>query len=73
MPTYRIRELAAERKVSLSKLSRQADVATAYLYRLADGRENPTVETLAKIARALDVPLRDLFAEEVSDPRAVTS
>jgi transcriptional regulator with XRE-family HTH domain len=72
MPTYRIRELAAERNVSLSKLSRQADVATAYLYRLADGRENPTVETLTKIARALDVPVRDLFAED-TELRAVTT
>jgi transcriptional regulator with XRE-family HTH domain len=39
------------------------DVATAYLYQLVDGRKNPIVATLMKIARAFDVPVRDRFAD----------
>lgn len=49
-------------KISKVDLAKRMDVSREYLYRILDG--NPTLETLEKLAKALDVPVRDLFPEE---------
>ncbi|WP_026627333.1 helix-turn-helix domain-containing protein [Dysgonomonas capnocytophagoides] len=49
-------------KISKVDLAKRMDVSREYLYRVLDG--NPTLETLEKLAKALGVPVRDLFPEE---------
>nr|DAL72467.1 MAG TPA: Helix-turn-helix XRE-family like protein [Caudoviricetes sp.] len=49
-------------KISKVDLAKRMDVSREYLYRILDG--NPTLETLEKLAKALGVPVRDLFPEE---------
>lgn len=62
MTTYnRIREIAKERRLSLSALSRRADVSTGYIYMVANGRTKPGTDVLERIAKALDVPIWALF------------
>ena len=49
-------------KISKVELAKKMDVSREYLYRILDG--NPTLETLEKLAKALDISVRDLFPEE---------
>lgn len=72
----RIRALQEERGVSLSQLARDAGVAKGYLWQLLRGEAtNPGLDTLTRIASALDVPVVKLVwgvdaPEEESDPRS---
>ncbi|PJA92035.1 DNA-binding protein, partial [Candidatus Kuenenbacteria bacterium CG_4_9_14_3_um_filter_39_14] len=51
-----------ERGLSQDKLARLADVAHATIIKIESGaNKNPTIETLAKIAKALSVGVDDLI------------
>ncbi|MBI5893996.1 MAG: helix-turn-helix transcriptional regulator [Deltaproteobacteria bacterium] len=55
----RLREKAG---LSQEKLARLADVSNNTLINIEAGKQgNPTIETLKKIARALNVPIEDLI------------
>jgi DNA-binding Xre family transcriptional regulator len=57
-----IREIAEERKITRTRLSRLADLNYATIYALWSGEvDDVYVTTLGKIARALKVPITDLF------------
>lgn len=66
-----IRRLAKARGMTLLALSKAAGVGEATVYRIANGRAEPGVEMLAKLAGALDVDLPQLV--EVHLPRIDTS
>ena len=52
----------------MSKLSRLSDLSFATISRIINDKNySPTLNTLERIARALDVPLSELY-EEVPDP-----
>ncbi len=57
----RIRELAAQRHVSLNKLSDFAGVSRSHLARILNGESSPSLATLARIAFALDGSTRDML------------
>jgi transcriptional regulator with XRE-family HTH domain len=57
----RIKELRQERGLSQQRLAAMADIDKVTLIRIETGRGNPTVETLGKLATALDVEMADLF------------
>lgn len=57
-----IDHILKRKKVSKVELAKRIGVSREYLYRILDG--NPTLETLEKVAKALNVPVRDLFPEE---------
>ena len=62
----RIRDLRGDRGLSLNALSEQANVSNGYLSQLENGSaSNPSIDTLGRIANALELPLEDL----VSEPR----
>ena len=55
----RLREKAG---LSQEKLARLADVSNNTLINIEAGKQdNPTIETLKKIAKALNVPIEDLI------------
>jgi transcriptional regulator with XRE-family HTH domain len=58
----RIRRLREERGRSLHEFAAMVDMEYTNIVRLEKGRTNPTIGTLVKIAAALEVPLRELFA-----------
>ncbi|MFC8448594.1 helix-turn-helix domain-containing protein [Kitasatospora sp. NPDC057223] len=58
----RIRELRAERGLSLSELARRSKVGKGTLSELEGGRRNPTLETLYALTTALEVPLGRILA-----------
>lgn len=42
-------------------LAMKAEIDDAFLRRIESGKVNPTIKTLEKIAKGLEVPMRDLF------------
>lgn len=56
----RIKEILKEKNISQIDLSNKLDMTTVGVNKLING--NPTLETLVKIAKALDVEVSDLFA-----------
>ncbi|MFE7835101.1 helix-turn-helix domain-containing protein [Streptomyces sp. NPDC057474] len=57
-----VRRLREIKGLSLSQLSERAGVAKATLFKIEQGQTNPTLDTLATIANALDVSLTELVA-----------
>lgn len=56
-----IKKIRKERGISQDKLSKLADVAYNTIIKIESGAiQNPTIETMQKIAKALDVSLDDL-------------
>lgn len=59
-----IRKLRQTKGISQDRLSKEADLALNTIVKIETGRNsNPTVQTLEKIAKALDVATGDLFKE----------
>lgn len=64
MPTIskNIRKLREQRGISQDRLSKLADISLNTIAKLElDETQNPTIETLQKIAKALDVKVEDLI------------
>jgi len=57
-----IRKLRQKKGMSQDRLSKEADLALNTIVKIETGENpNPTLETLEKIAKALGVPVSDLF------------
>lgn len=57
-----IKKLRKDRGLSQEKLARLADVANNTLIKMESGEnKNPTLETLKKVAKALEVNVNDLI------------
>ena len=69
----RIRQLRNEKHMSQEELSFKAGISPAHLGQIERAIKNPTIETIAKIACALDVPVTVLFSEEriISKPQSL--
>lgn len=64
----RIRELRAAKGVSQATLAVTAGMDPATLNRLEQGKANPNLKTLEKLADALEVEVPELFSKKVSAP-----
>ena len=66
----RIRYFRHLRKLSQEQLALQAGINPAFLGHLERGLKSPTITTLDKLVRALDISFEELFADDtpVSDP-----
>jgi transcriptional regulator with XRE-family HTH domain len=61
----RIRELRTSKlgpKMTQSALARQAEISISFLSMIERGERAPHIDTLAKVARALQVPITELFS-----------
>jgi transcriptional regulator with XRE-family HTH domain len=67
----RIRELRLARRMTLSDLARESNVAKATLSNIEAGEANPTLDTLWQLSRALRAPLGSFFGEPRPDLRVV--
>lgn len=56
----RIKALRKSRRLSQERLAEKSDITPKYLSRLEVGQQSPSVETLARLADALDVELWEL-------------
>lgn len=58
---WNLRRLRVKRALSQEALAVDAGVDRSYVGRIERGVENPTVETLDRLARALEVPAAELL------------
>ncbi|GKX30569.1 hypothetical protein SH1V18_30490 [Vallitalea longa] len=61
---FRIREIRELRKYNKSQLAKKAGISKATISKIENYKESPTIETLEKIAIALDVKISDLLDED---------
>src|SRR3954452_24765972 len=66
----RLRQVRAQRQITLVELSERTGISRSTLSRLENGQRRPTLELLLPLAQAYRVPLDDLVgAPDVGDPR----
>ncbi|MEO2070785.1 MAG: helix-turn-helix transcriptional regulator [Zunongwangia sp.] len=64
MEDLRIRELLKEKNMTGKQLAKEVGVSAVSMSNVVSGNSFPRPEVLRKIAKALDVELRDLFTPE---------
>ena len=57
----RLRELRESKKLSQGDIEKRTGLLRCYISRVENGHSVPAIETLEKLARALEVPLYQLF------------
>ncbi len=65
-----IRDFRLQRGLSQGDIEKRTGLLRCYLSRVENGHTVPSLDTLAKIAQALDVPLAQFFADPAT-PREV--
>lgn len=65
----RIRELRESKKLSQGDLEKRTGLLRCYTSRVENGHTVPSVETLEKYARALEIPLYRIFYEGKEPPK----
>ncbi|HEY8998487.1 MAG TPA: helix-turn-helix transcriptional regulator [Edaphobacter sp.] len=60
-----IRDYRLQKGMSQGDIEKRTGLLRCYLSRVENGHTVPSLETLQKIARALDLQLSEFFAEEV--------
>ncbi len=64
----RLRSLREERKFSQGDIEKRTGLLRCYISRVENGHTVPAIETLEKMARALEVPLYQLFYDGEEPP-----
>ena len=65
----RLRVLREEKKLSQGDIEKRTGLLRCYLSRVENGHTVPAIETLEKLAQALDMPLYQLLYEGDQPPR----
>jgi transcriptional regulator with XRE-family HTH domain len=64
----RLRVLREEKKLSQGDIEKRTGLLRCYISRVENGHTVPAIETLEKMARALEVPLYQLFYDGEEPP-----
>jgi len=65
----RLRAMREEKKLSQGHIEKRTGLFRCYISRVENGHTVPAIETLEKMARALEVPLYQLFYEGEEPPK----
>jgi transcriptional regulator with XRE-family HTH domain len=65
----RLRALREEKKFSQGEIEKRTGLLRCYISRVENGHTVPAVETLEKFARALEVPMYQLFYDGEEPPK----
>lgn len=65
----RLRQLREEKKLSQGDIEERTGLLRCYISRVENGHTVPAVETLEKLARALEIPLYRVFYEAEEPPK----
>lgn len=64
----RLKAIRKEKKLSQADIEERTGLLRCYVSRVENGHTIPSVDTLEKIAKALEIPLYQLFYEGVHPP-----
>jgi transcriptional regulator with XRE-family HTH domain len=64
----RLRSLREERKLSQGDIEKRTGLLRCYISRVENGHTVPSIDTLEKLAAALEIPLYQLFYEGEEPP-----
>ena len=65
----RLREMREGKKLSQGDIEKRTGLLRCYISRVENGHTVPAIETLEKLARALEVPLYQLFYDGEEPPK----
>src|SRR5437764_3414724 len=65
----RLRALREEKKLSQGDIEKRTGLLRCYISRVENGHTVPAIETLKKLARALEVPMYQLFYDGEEPPK----
>ena len=65
----KLRELREQKKLSQGDIEHRTGLLRCYISRVENGHTVPAIETLEKLARALEVPMYQLFYDGVKPPK----
>ena len=68
----RLRELRESKELSQGDIEKRSGLLRCYISRVENGHTVPAIETLEKMARALEVPMYRLFHEGEAEPSVRT-
>ena len=68
---YRLKQLREERNFSQGEIEKRTGLLRCYISRVENGHTVPSVDTLEKMARALEIPLYRLFVDDAVAPKAL--
>ena len=68
----RLRELREHKDLSQAEIGKRSGLVCSYISRIENGRTVPAIENLEKFARALDVPMYQLFYDGEEPPKLPT-
>lgn len=63
----RIKEICKEKGMQMDLLAKAVDVHRVSISLISSGKINPSLKTLQEIAKALDVPITELFEDETKN------
>src|ERR1700747_70152 len=67
----RLRELRESKNLSQGDIEKRTGLFRCYISRVENGHTVPAIETLEKMARAMEVPMYQLFYEGEEPPKLV--
>ncbi len=67
----RLRSIREAKGLSQGDIEKRSGLLRPYLSRIENGHSVPSIETLEKLARALEVPLYQLFYEGEEPPKLI--
>src|SRR5881398_1440959 len=65
----RLRELREEKKLSQGDMEERTGLFRCYVSRVENGHTIPAIETLEKMARAMEIPMYQLFYDGEEPPK----
>jgi transcriptional regulator with XRE-family HTH domain len=68
----RLRGLREEKKLSQGDIEKRTGLFRCYISRVENGHTVPSIETLEKMARALEIPMYQLFYDGAEPPKLPT-
>ncbi len=68
----RLRELREEKKLSQGDIEKRTGLFRCYVSRLENGHTVPAIETLEKMAKALEVPMYQLLYDGEEPPKVLS-
>src|ERR1700674_4438861 len=65
----RLRALREQKKFSQGEIEKRTGLLRCYISRVENGHTVPAIETLEKLARALEIPMYQLFYDGAQPPK----